>query len=150
MRRTRSSQPTHDLRSISHLHQEKIVILSFNLPALFVSLVITIVMAILGGLRTSNQLTQWFPALQKPRFQLPLWAFISVGIVVSLLDTIIAYCLRAAGDEPRQIASSNFQLWGLSCITMNCGTSSCFAGKILRWISGVSWQIILPCFFYKP
>jgi tryptophan-rich sensory protein len=74
--------------------------LSFNLPALFVSLVITLVMAILGGLRTSNPLTQWFPTLQKPRFQLPLWAFISVGIVVYLLDTIIAYRLRAAGDEP--------------------------------------------------
>ncbi|HYU72151.1 MAG TPA: TspO/MBR family protein [Ktedonobacteraceae bacterium] len=67
--------------------------LSFNLPALFVSLVITIVMAILGGLLTGNQLTQWFPTLQKPRFQLPLWAFISVGIVVYLLDTIIAYRL---------------------------------------------------------
>ncbi len=62
--------------------------LSFNLPALFVSLVITIVMAILGGLLTGNQLTH------------PLWAFISVGIVVYLLDTIIAYRLRAAGDEP--------------------------------------------------
>ncbi len=74
--------------------------LSFNLPALFVSLVITIVMAILGGLLTGNQLTQGFPTLQKPRFQLPLWAFISVGIVVYLLDTIIAYRLRAAGDEP--------------------------------------------------
>jgi tryptophan-rich sensory protein len=69
------------------------VMLSFNLPALFVSLVITIVMAILGGLLTGNQLTQWFPTLQKPRFQLPLWAFISVGIVVYLLDTIIAYRL---------------------------------------------------------
>ncbi len=74
--------------------------LSFNLPALFVSLVITIVMAILGGLLTGNQLTQGFPTLHKPRFQLPLWAFISVGIVVYLLDTIIAYRLRAAGDEP--------------------------------------------------
>jgi len=65
------------IRRMTHLHrhQEKIVMLSFNLPALFVSLVITIVMAILGGLLTGNQLTQWFPTLQKPRFQLPLWAF---------------------------------------------------------------------------
>src|SRR3989442_8919657 len=42
----------------------------------------------------------WMPPMFKPRFQLPLWAFISVGIVVYLLDTIIAYRLRAAGDEP--------------------------------------------------
>src|SRR3989442_4108909 len=42
----------------------------------------------------------WIPPMFKPRFQLPLWAFISVGIVVYLLDTIIAYRLRAAGDEP--------------------------------------------------
>src|SRR5712692_102998 len=43
---------------------------------------------------------QFYPGAIRRRRSYPLWAFISVGIVVYLLDTIIAYRLRAAGDEP--------------------------------------------------
>ncbi len=67
--------------------------LMFNIPALLFSLAVTMVMAIMGGLLTGNQLTRWFPTLKKPRFQLPLWAFISVGIIVYIFDTVIAYRL---------------------------------------------------------
>jgi len=70
--------------------------LSLNIPALLFSLAFSLVMAILGGLLTGNQLTQWFLTLKKPRFQLPLWAFISVGIVVYIFETVIAYRLLTA------------------------------------------------------
>jgi translocator protein len=67
--------------------------LSFTIPALLVSLGLSLAMAILGGLLTGNQLTRWFPTLNQPRFQLPLWAFMSVGIIVYIFDTVITYRL---------------------------------------------------------
>lgn len=67
-----------------------------NVPSLLVALALSLGMAILGGVFTGNQLTQWFATLQKPRLQLPLWAFISVGIIVYLFDTVIAYRLLTA------------------------------------------------------
>ena len=39
---------------------------------------------------------QWFPTLHKPRFQLPLWAFVGVGIIVYIFDAVIAYRLVTA------------------------------------------------------
>ena len=66
---------------------------TLNLPALLVALALSLGMAIFGGLLTGNQLTRWFATLQKPRLQLPLWAFVSVGIIVYIFDIIIAYRL---------------------------------------------------------
>lgn len=66
---------------------------TLNLPSLLVALVLSLGMAILGGLLTGNQLTRWFVTLQKPRLQLPLWAFVGVGIIGYVFDTIIAYRL---------------------------------------------------------
>src|ERR1700724_2710663 len=64
-----------------------------NIPSLLIALALSLGMAVLGGLLTGNQLTQWFATLQKPHLQLPLWAFVSVGVIVYVFDTIIAYRL---------------------------------------------------------
>lgn len=74
--------------------------LTLNLPSLLVALALSLGMAILGGLLTGNQFTRWFATLQKPRLQLPSWAFVGVGIIGYVFDTLIAYRLliRGVGD----------------------------------------------------
>lgn len=52
--------------------------LTWNITALLFAVTLSLVMAIVGGLLTGNQLTQWFATLHKPRFQLPLWGFVCV------------------------------------------------------------------------
>ncbi|HEX6483752.1 MAG TPA: TspO/MBR family protein [Ktedonobacteraceae bacterium] len=66
---------------------------TWNIPALLFAVALSVGMAIVGGLLTGNQLTQWFATLRKPRFQLPLWGFICVGLFSYIVDSIIAYRL---------------------------------------------------------
>jgi benzodiazapine receptor len=66
---------------------------TLNIPSLLIALALSLGMAILGGLLTGNQLTRWFATLQEPRLQLPLWAFVGVGVIGYVFDTIIAYRL---------------------------------------------------------
>jgi len=70
-----------------------VALLILNLPALAVTVILCLAMALLGGLLTGNHLKGWFAELRTPRWQLPLWAFIGVGIVVYVLDAVIAYRL---------------------------------------------------------
>jgi tryptophan-rich sensory protein len=53
---------------------------ALNVPALLFAVALSLGMAIIGGLLTGNQLTRWFATLRKPRFQLPLWGFVCVGL----------------------------------------------------------------------
>jgi translocator protein len=46
-----------------------------------------------------NQLTRWFATLRKPRFQLPLWGFVCVGLFGYLVDSVIAYRLLTVVPE---------------------------------------------------
>ena len=76
---------------------------TWNILALLVAVALSLGMAIVGGLLTGNQLTQWFATLRKPRFQLPLWGFVCVGLFGYLVDSIIAYRLLTV--VPEQTAS---------------------------------------------
>lgn len=66
---------------------------ALNVPALLFAVALSLGMAIVGGLLTGNQLTQWFAALRKPRFQLPLWGFVCVGLFGYIVDSVITYRL---------------------------------------------------------
>ena len=66
---------------------------ALNVPALLFAVALSLGMATVGGLLTGNQLTEWFATLRKPRFQLPLWGFICVGLFGYLVDSVIAYRL---------------------------------------------------------
>jgi tryptophan-rich sensory protein len=66
---------------------------SFSLSTLALVVGICIAMAILGGILTGNGLQTWYATLAKPWFQIPLWAFIGVGIIGYLMDAIILYRL---------------------------------------------------------
>lgn len=72
---------------------------TWNVLSLLLALALSLAMAILGGLLTGNQLTRWFATLQKPRLQLPLWGFISVGIIGYIVDSVIAYRLLTVVPE---------------------------------------------------
>jgi tryptophan-rich sensory protein len=72
---------------------------TLNVPALLFAVALSLGMAIVGGLLTGNQLTQWFTTLRKPRFQLPLWGFICVGLFGYIVDSIIAYRLLTVVPE---------------------------------------------------
>jgi len=66
---------------------------SFSLVTLALVVGMCVAMAVLGGVLTGNGLQTWYPSLLKPWFQIPLWAFIGVGIIGYLMDAIILYRL---------------------------------------------------------
>lgn len=77
---------------------------TLNISSLLLALALSLGMAILGGLLTGNQLTRWFATLKKPRLQLPLWAFVSAGVIGYVFDTIIAYrLLTVVSDQTDRI-----------------------------------------------
>ena len=84
---------------------------TWNIPALLFAVALSLGMAIVGGLLTGNQLTQWFATLHKPRLQLPLWGFVCVGLYGYLVDIIIAYRLLTVvpGQTARIIALTALQ-----------------------------------------
>lgn len=72
---------------------------TWNVSALIIAVALSLGMAIVGGLLTGNQLTRWFATLHKPRFQLPLWGFVCVGLYGYLVDSVIAYRLLTVVPE---------------------------------------------------
>jgi benzodiazapine receptor len=72
---------------------------TWNVPALLIAVALSLGMAIIGGLLTGNQLTRWFATLRKPRFQLPLWGVVCVGLFGYLVDSVIAYRLLTVVQE---------------------------------------------------
>ncbi len=59
--------------------------------------------AVLEGLLTGSGLKDWYPHLRKPRWQIPLWAFVAVGLIVYAIDGFVAYrvltAVSSAGDR---------------------------------------------------
>lgn len=80
--------------------RHRVALLILNGPALTATVVLCLAMALLGALLTGNQLTGWFAGLRTPRWQLPLGAFIGVGVVVYALDAVIAYRLLTVVHDP--------------------------------------------------
>ena len=72
---------------------------TWNIPALLFAAALSLGMAIVGGLLTGNQLTQWFATLRKPRLQLPLWGFVCVGLYGYIVDSVITYRLLTVVPE---------------------------------------------------
>ena len=66
---------------------------ALHVPALAVTAVLCLGMALLGTLLAGDGLHAWYPRLVKPWFQIPLWAFVGVGIVGYVMDGIILYRL---------------------------------------------------------
>ncbi|HKH11790.1 MAG TPA: TspO/MBR family protein [Rubrobacter sp.] len=52
--------------------------------------------AVLEGFLTGSGLKDWYPRLRKPRWQIPLWAFVAVGLIVYVIDGFVAYRLLTA------------------------------------------------------
>jgi len=52
--------------------------------------------AVLEGLLTGSGLKDWYPHLRKPRWQIPLWASILVGLIVYVIDGFVAYRMLTA------------------------------------------------------
>ena len=72
---------------------------TWNIPALLFAVALSLGMAIVGGLLTGNQLTRWFATLHKPRFQLPLWGFVCVGLFGYIVASVITYRLLTIVPE---------------------------------------------------
>ena len=64
-----------------------------DLAALAVAVALPVAMAVLGTILAGSALKEWFAQLKTPRWQLPMWAFISVGGAGYLLDAVILYRL---------------------------------------------------------
>jgi len=59
--------------------------------------------AVLEGVLTGSGLRDWYPRLRKPRWQIPLWASVLVGLIVYVIDGFVAYrmltAVPAVGDR---------------------------------------------------
>ena len=59
--------------------------------------------AVLEGVLKGSGLRDWYPRLRKPRWQIPLWASVLVGLIVYVIDGFVAYrmltVVPSAGDR---------------------------------------------------
>jgi translocator protein len=55
-----------------------------------------VAVAVLEGFLTGSGLKDWYPRLRKPRWQIPLWASVAVGLTVYVIDGFVAYRLLTA------------------------------------------------------
>ena len=59
--------------------------------------------AVLEGVLTGSGLKDWYPHLRKPRWRIPLWASVLVGLIVYVIDGFVAYrvltAVPSAGDR---------------------------------------------------
>ena len=59
--------------------------------------------AVLEGVLTGSGLKEWYPRLRKPRWQIPLWASVLVGLIVYVIDGFVAHriltAVPSAGDR---------------------------------------------------
>ena len=107
---------------------------SLNIAALAIAGGFSLAMALLGALLTGNALTTWFAGLRAPRWQLPLWGFVVVGLAGYALDTIIAYrLLTVVRGEGRVVTLTGLavvmlynELWNYTLF----GLRSPFAGFV--------------------
>ncbi len=58
---------------------------------LAVSVGLCAAVAVLEGLLTGSGLKDWYPHLRKPRWHIPLWTSIVVGLTVYAIDGFVAY-----------------------------------------------------------
>jgi tryptophan-rich sensory protein len=54
---------------------------TLDLTALAIAVALPVAMAVPGTILAGSALKEWFAQLKSPRWQLPMWAFISVGAV---------------------------------------------------------------------
>jgi tryptophan-rich sensory protein len=103
--------------------------------ALALAVVLPLGMAVVGTVLAGSALKDWFVHLKGPRWQLPLWAFITVGALGYVLDAVILYRLMAVVDDPggRVVALTALvvvmlynELWNYAFI----GRRSTYAGWI--------------------
>lgn len=64
-----------------------------NYAALSVSVLACIVLAAAGNAWVGDGLRTWYPQLTKPRWQIPLWGFMLIGVAVYIVDGIVLYRL---------------------------------------------------------
>ena len=74
-----------------------------GLAPLALSVGLCAAVAVLEGFLTGSGLKDWYPRLKKPRWQIPLWASVLVGLVVYAIDGFVAYrmltAVPSAGDR---------------------------------------------------
>jgi tryptophan-rich sensory protein len=68
-------------------------VLDVEVGPLVVSAAVCVSLAVLGNLWVGDALKTWYPALAKPRFLPPLWAFIVVAVLVYVVEGVALYRL---------------------------------------------------------
>lgn len=63
-----------------------------------------ILMAVAESKFSDPQMQKWFVSLRKPRFFLPMWAWIIVAFLTYVLQGVIAYRLLVLGAKPAMAA----------------------------------------------
>jgi translocator protein len=61
-----------------------------------VSVGICFTIAVLEGFLSGDGIKTWYPHLRKPRWHIPLWAFVIVGVLVYIIDGFVAYRVLTA------------------------------------------------------
>jgi benzodiazapine receptor len=56
-----------------------------------ISIGICLTIALLEGLLSGDGVKTWYPHLRKPRWHIPLWAFVIVAVLVYIIDGFVAY-----------------------------------------------------------
>lgn len=68
--------------------------------ALVLAVGLCVGVAAFEGLVTGDGPRSWYPGLRKPRWQIPLWASVVVGLTVYVVDGFVAYRVLTAVPAP--------------------------------------------------
>ncbi len=79
---------------------------SLRIGPLVVAIAICVLFALFGGVLVGESLGNWYEALDKPWFLIPLWVFYIVGAVYYVLFVIVLYRILAHVDDRRGRATS--------------------------------------------
>lgn len=68
-----------------------------------ISIGLCLAVAVLEGFLTGDGVRIWYPRLRKPRWHVPMWVFITVGVLVYVVDGFVAYraltAIPSVGDR---------------------------------------------------
>ena len=94
---TEASGAAHRIR----VESGRSLVRTLRMGPLLVAVAVCVLFALLGTALVGESLGDWYGALDKPRFLIPLWAFGIVGAIYYVLFATVLYRILVHGDERR-------------------------------------------------
>lgn len=119
--------------------------------ALWISAGSCLFFAVAGNLLVGEPLSNWYAALQKPWFLIPIWLFVLVGLLYYGLMGVILYRIQRAVEPPANrpvvlgiglVVMALNELWNYLFFGLQ-STFYGFIGMVGFWVVVTGWLVLL-------